>query len=69
MATLDKTAPVARPPQMSANPVRRVAEDIAAEWRGRGKFPPGANDFSFARWIYRPTLAALRSTGGSAASP
>ncbi|HEV7563674.1 MAG TPA: cytochrome P450 [Solirubrobacterales bacterium] len=49
MATLDKTAPVARPPQMSANPVRRVAEDIAAEWRGRGKFPPGANDFSFAR--------------------
>jgi cytochrome P450 len=34
---------------MSANPVRRVAEDLAAEWRGRGKFPPGPGDFSFAR--------------------
>jgi cytochrome P450 len=49
MATLDKTAPVARPPQMSANPVRRVAEDLASEWRGRGRFPPGPSDFSFAR--------------------
>jgi len=34
---------------MSANPVRRVAEDVASEWRGRGKFPPGPTDFSFAR--------------------
>ena len=34
---------------MSANPVRRVAEDLRAEWRGRGKFPPGPTDFSFAR--------------------
>ncbi len=34
---------------MSANPVRRVADDLAAEWRGRGKFPPGPSDFSFAR--------------------
>ncbi len=49
MAMVDTSAPVARPPQMSANPVRRVAEDVAAEWRGRGKFPPGPKDFSFAR--------------------
>jgi cytochrome P450 len=49
MATLDKTGPVARPPRMSANPVRRVAGDFVDEWRGRGKFPPGPNDFSLAR--------------------
>ncbi len=41
--------PVAKPPQMSDNPVRRVADDIRAEWRGRGKFPPGPGDFSLAR--------------------
>jgi cytochrome P450 len=34
---------------MSANPVRRVASDVLAEWRGRGKFPPGPGDFSIAR--------------------
>jgi cytochrome P450 len=34
---------------MSANPLRRVVGDFAAEWRGRGKFPPGDNDFSLAR--------------------
>jgi len=34
---------------MSANPVRRVAADMVAEWRGRGKFPPGPGDFSIAR--------------------
>ena len=49
MASVDTSAPVARPPQMSANPVRRVAEDVASEWRGRGKFPPGPKDFSFGR--------------------
>ena len=49
MATADKTGPVARPPQMSANPLRRVAGDFADEWRERGKFPPGPNDFSLAR--------------------
>ncbi|HVO54506.1 MAG TPA: cytochrome P450 [Solirubrobacterales bacterium] len=49
MATVDTTAPLARPPQMSANPVRRVVEDLAAEWRGRGKYPPGPGDFSWAR--------------------
>jgi cytochrome P450 len=49
MATIDKTAPVARPPQMSANPLRRVFGDFADEWRERGKFPPGPRDFSLAR--------------------
>ncbi len=49
MATADTTAPAARPPQMSPNPVRRVVGDVVAEWRGRGKFPPGPGDFSFAR--------------------
>jgi cytochrome P450 len=45
----DTAAPVAKPPQMSDNPVRRVADDIRAEWRGRGKYPPGPSDFSLAR--------------------
>jgi cytochrome P450 len=49
MATVDTAAPVARPPQMSDNPVRRVVDDIAAEWRGRGRFPPGPGDFSLVR--------------------
>ena len=51
MATVDTTAPVARPPQMSANPVRRMAEDLHNEWRGRGKFPPGPTNFSWARTL------------------
>jgi cytochrome P450 len=51
MATADTTTPVARPPQMSGNPVRRVASDLVAEWRGRGKFPPGLTDFSRARTL------------------
>jgi cytochrome P450 len=49
MATVDTTAPVARPPEMSGNPVRRVASDLWEEWRERGKFPPGRTDFSWAR--------------------
>jgi cytochrome P450 len=49
MATVDTTAPVARPPQMSGNPLRRVSGDLWDEWRGRGKFPPGHTDFSWAR--------------------
>jgi cytochrome P450 len=32
---------VAKPPQMSSSPVRRVAGDLAVEWRGRGMYPPG----------------------------
>jgi retinoid hydroxylase len=34
---------------MTGNPVRRVVGDLADEWRGRGKFPPGPTDFSWAR--------------------
>src|SRR5262245_16884644 len=49
MASVDTSAPVARPPQMSANPARRVVGDLVDEWRGRGKFPPGPTDFSLAR--------------------
>jgi cytochrome P450 len=41
--------PVAKPPQMSSNPVRRIVSDAAAEWRGRGRFPPGDEDLSFSR--------------------
>ncbi len=49
MATVDTTVPVARPPEMSGNPVRRVVGDLWDEWRGRGRFPPGHVDFSWAR--------------------
>src|SRR3954452_6948783 len=49
MATVDTTAPVARPPEMSGNPVRRVVGDLREEWRERGEFPPGYTDFSRAR--------------------
>jgi cytochrome P450 len=46
---VDTATPVSKPPQMSDNPVRRVAGDMLAEWRGRGKFPPGPGNFSLAR--------------------
>lgn len=49
MATVDSTAPVARPPEMSGNPFRRVFGDLWEEWRERGRFPPGRTDFSWAR--------------------
>ncbi|HEU4706264.1 MAG TPA: cytochrome P450 [Solirubrobacterales bacterium] len=49
MATVDTTAPVARPPEMSGNPLRRVFGDLWEELRERGKFPPGRTDFSWAR--------------------
>jgi cytochrome P450 len=45
----EAAVPVAKPPQMSDNPVRRVADDVRAEWRGRGKFPPGPGNFSLGR--------------------
>ncbi len=51
MATVDTKAPVARPPQMSGNPLRRVLSDLAAEWRGRRKFPPGPTNFSWSRTL------------------
>ena len=45
------------PRQLSANPVRRVAEDVVSEIgaRRRGPYPPGPQDFSFGR-----TLQAAR---------
>lgn len=49
MATVDTAAPVAKPPQISANPARRVFGDLFLEWRERDKFPPGPIDFSLAR--------------------
>jgi cytochrome P450 len=45
----ETAAPLARPPQMSPSPLRRIAGDVRAEWRGRGKFPPGRNDLSLTR--------------------
>jgi cytochrome P450 len=51
MATVDTSAPVARPPEMSDNPARRVVEDVVAEWRGRGRFPPGDTDFNRVRTL------------------
>jgi cytochrome P450 len=45
----ETAVPVAKPAQMSDNPVRRVADDMLTEWRGRGKFPPGPGNFSIAR--------------------
>ncbi len=32
---------IAKPPRMSSSPVRRVAGDLAVEWNGRGRYPPG----------------------------
>jgi cytochrome P450 len=49
MATVDTTAPAARPPELSGNPLRRVFGDLWEEFRERGKFPPGRTDFSWAR--------------------
>mgnify|MGYP001605712286 FL=1 len=50
MATVDSTAPIAtRPPRLSANPFRRVYDDLAVEVRARGKYPPGPTDFNWER--------------------
>jgi cytochrome P450 len=50
-------ARVEPPEQLSANPVRRVAEDVRAELsvRRRGSYPPGPQSFDFGR-----TLQAAR---------
>jgi cytochrome P450 len=56
--------PVPTPPQQrSPSAIRRLAGDFAAEWRGRGKFPPGSLDFSPARTrqILRDPLPLLLS--------
>lgn len=49
MAGIDTARPVARPPRMSANPVRRLVGDAISEWKGRGRFPPGPRNFSASR--------------------
>jgi len=50
MATADRTTPLKRPPRMSGNPFKRVAADVASEWRTKGgAFPPGPRDFNPAR--------------------
>jgi len=45
----ETAVPAVKPPRMSDNPVRRVADDLRAEWRGRGRYPPGPSDFSLSR--------------------
>jgi len=58
VGTAAKPAPHVEPPkQLSANPIVRVLDDVRAEARVRfrGSYPPGPQDFSFAR-----TLQAAR---------
>ena len=43
--------PAAKPPVMSSSPFRRVAGDFAAEWKGRGRYPPGPGGNSFTRTL------------------
>lgn len=56
MPTATAPSPTRRvppPKQLSANPVRRVAEDVRAEVRvrRRGTYPPGPQDFDFGRTL------------------
>jgi cytochrome P450 len=44
-----KPAAVPKPPRMSSSPFRRVAGDLAAEWQGRNRFPPGLMNLSVMR--------------------
>jgi cytochrome P450 len=48
MAIEAPSAP-ARPRPFSDNPMRRLADDAASEWRTRGRYPPGETDFSLRR--------------------
>ncbi len=43
--------PVAKPPAMSSSPARRVAGDLAVEWKGRGRYPPGPGGNNFTRTL------------------
>ena len=36
---------------MSSSPVRRVAGDLAVEWQGRGRYPPGPGGNTFTRTL------------------
>jgi cytochrome P450 len=52
-AAIKPVGGVEPPRQMSPNPVRRVAEDVQTELRvrRRGSYPPGPQDFNFARTL------------------
>ncbi len=47
----ETATPVPKPPQMSSSPVRRVAGDLAVEWRGRGQYPPGPGGNTLTRTL------------------
>ena len=71
---VDTAAPVARPEQLSANPLRRLAGDALAEWRGRGTLPAGPGGLQHLphpadrpRPVADPALLPMRSTGRSSA--
>jgi cytochrome P450 len=51
MATAAKSTPTdaQRPPRMSANPLKRVVDDVRCEWQAKGGFPPGPKNFSASR--------------------
>jgi cytochrome P450 len=40
-AGVEPSPPVAKPPVMSSSPIDRVVGDLAVEWKGRGRYPPG----------------------------
>jgi cytochrome P450 len=44
-------APVEKPPVMSTSPVRRIAGDLAVEWAGRGRYPPGPGGNTLTRTL------------------
>ena len=43
--------PAAKPPAMSSSPIDRVVGDLAVEWKGRGRYPPGPGGNTFARTL------------------
>src|SRR6476469_4315784 len=43
--------PAAKPPVMSSSPIDRVVGDLAVEWKGRGRYPPGPGGNTFARTL------------------
>ncbi len=49
--TVEPAPPVPKPPQMSTSPVDRVVGDLAVEWRGRGRYPPGPGGNTFTRTL------------------
>jgi cytochrome P450 len=43
--------PVEKPPVMSSSPFRRVAGDLAVEWKARGRYPPGPSGNTVTRTL------------------